>query len=126
MTSQGVVSRKLVLKTHLPVMTLARGGRGTRCQVPLSTSALYSSAIAARQFASASAVRVLADNGDAELVAVKPYRCIGGGREPVWERVSRTGGAEDAGAAGNMTSGSGAGGASGGGCEDEVGGGRLL
>jgi len=52
-------ARYLCLKTHLPVMTLARGGRGTRRHVPLSMSALYSSAIAACQFRSASAAREL-------------------------------------------------------------------
>jgi hypothetical protein len=116
-----------VLENPLAGDDVGTSGRGTRRQVPLSTSALYSSAIAARQFASASAARVLAGNGDPGLVAVKPYRCICGGREPVWERVSRTGGAEDdVRAAGNTTGGSGVGGASGGGCEAGAGGGRLL
>jgi hypothetical protein len=70
--------------------------------------------------------RVLAGSGDAEVVAVKPYRCMGGGREPVWERVARTGGARGAGAVGDSIGGSGTGGASGGGRETGAGGGRLL
>jgi hypothetical protein len=68
----------------------------------------------------------LPGSGDAELVAVKPYRCIGGAREPVLERVSRTGGAGGVGAASNTTGGSGAGGASNGGCEAKARGGHLL
>jgi hypothetical protein len=69
---------------------------------------------------------VLLGSGDAELVAVKPYRCIGGGREPVWERVARTEGVGGAGAVGSTIDGCGAGGASGSGCETKGGGGRLL
>ena len=45
------------LNSHLPVMMFAPGGRGTRRQMPLSISALYSSAIAARQLGSARALR---------------------------------------------------------------------
>jgi hypothetical protein len=69
---------------------------------------------------------VLPGSGDTEVVAVKPYRCIGGGREPVWERVSRTGRGGGDGAVGNTIGISGAGGASGGSCEAGAGGGRLL
>jgi hypothetical protein len=32
------------------------------------------------------------DDAKLETAAVKPYRCMGGGREPVRERVSRAGG----------------------------------
>jgi hypothetical protein len=44
---KGTIRVEFVFKIHLPITTLAPGGRGTRRQVPLSTSALYSSAIAA-------------------------------------------------------------------------------
>ena len=47
--------------------------------MPLSTRALYSSVIAARQLASASVTRVEPGSGDAKLeaAAVNPYRCMG-------------------------------------------------
>jgi hypothetical protein len=45
---------------------------------------------------------VLPGNGEArpEAAAVKPYHCTGGGREPVWERIARTGGSGAKGGAG--------------------------
>jgi hypothetical protein len=38
---------------------------------------------------------------------VKPYRCMGGGSEPVWDRVARTEGAGGARAVGSTIGGSG-------------------
>jgi hypothetical protein len=69
---------------------------------------------------------VLAGSGDAEVTAVKPYRYMGGGREPVWERVARTGGARGAGAVGGSIGRSGTDGAAGDGWGTGAGGGRLL
>ena len=58
-------------------------------------SALYSSVMAARQLGSAIAARELAGSGEASVLepTVKPYHWMGGGNDPVWDRVSREGGA---------------------------------
>ena len=57
--------------------------------------------MAARQLGSAIAVRELAGSGEAsvEEAAMKPYRRMGGGNDPVWDRVSWEGGAGTGGAA---------------------------
>src|SRR6185312_13772323 len=77
----------LCLKIRLPETTLAPGGRGTRRQVPLSISALYSSSIAARQLGSARALRQLAGSGET-WTAEYVRRSAGPGREPVCALVT--------------------------------------
>src|SRR6185437_5857650 len=54
----------LCLKIHLPVTTLARGGRGTRSQVLFASRASCSASIAARQLGSARALWKIFGIGD--------------------------------------------------------------
>ena len=57
--------------------------------------------MATRQLGSAIAARELVGSGEASVVetAVKLYCWMGGGNDPVWDRISREGGAGTSGAA---------------------------